>query len=281
MGLGFTGLEAAIYRCLVEHAPATGYRVAQQLGKPIANTYKALESLEAKGAVLIEEGEHRRCRAVAPAELLARLERSFRERCASAEAALRGLEGAGHDDRVYPIRTKGQALERARSMIDGASTTVLIDAFAAPIAALRGCIEAARDRGVRVGLLGYEPSGIEGVIEVVAGTFEWLSRWPGEQLVVVSDATQHLASVIERAGDGVVQAIWSPSLILAVSQHDGLMSQMIAHMLDTQMRSGASLETLRRERERLRGLSLLNTPGFAKLVGRHTQESAGRRTRDD
>ena len=54
--LGFTETEALAYAGLVPISPATGYRVAQAIGKPAANTYKALESLEAKGAVLVESG---------------------------------------------------------------------------------------------------------------------------------------------------------------------------------------------------------------------------------
>ena len=56
MALGFTGLEAEIYAFLLGQSSVTGYRVAQALGKPAANTYKAIESLERKEAVLIGYG---------------------------------------------------------------------------------------------------------------------------------------------------------------------------------------------------------------------------------
>lgn len=51
MDLGFTGLEADVYTALLAESPTTGYRVAQALGKAVANTYKAIASLEAKRAV--------------------------------------------------------------------------------------------------------------------------------------------------------------------------------------------------------------------------------------
>jgi sugar-specific transcriptional regulator TrmB len=49
MEFSFSGLEAEIYTFLLRDSPATGYRVAQALGKPVANTYKAIESLQNKG----------------------------------------------------------------------------------------------------------------------------------------------------------------------------------------------------------------------------------------
>lgn len=39
--LGFTELEASVYAYLVQKSPATGYRVAQAIRKPVANlSYK-------------------------------------------------------------------------------------------------------------------------------------------------------------------------------------------------------------------------------------------------
>src|SRR5262244_1295461 len=75
--LGFTALEAEVYTWLLGEPGATGYRIAQGIGKPVANTYKALESLQKKGAILVEEDESRLCRAVPPEELLTQLERGF------------------------------------------------------------------------------------------------------------------------------------------------------------------------------------------------------------
>ena len=78
--LGFTNLEAEIYTFLLQESPATGYRIAQAIGKPAANTYKTVQSLEKKGALLVDDSEKRLCRAVPADELLNRLERQFSER---------------------------------------------------------------------------------------------------------------------------------------------------------------------------------------------------------
>jgi HTH-type transcriptional regulator, sugar sensing transcriptional regulator len=49
ISLGFTPLEAEVYVCLVQDSPATGYRIAQTVGRPVAGIYKTIESLANKG----------------------------------------------------------------------------------------------------------------------------------------------------------------------------------------------------------------------------------------
>src|SRR5438105_14363228 len=99
-GLGFTALEAAAYAYLVQHSPATGYRIAHGIGKPIANTYKAIESLARKRAIIIEKTGSRLCRAVPPEEVLDQAEHSFRQRRDAASRALSMLPIAGQDPGV-------------------------------------------------------------------------------------------------------------------------------------------------------------------------------------
>src|SRR5438874_1780106 len=68
--LGVTGLEAEVYTFLLQESPATGYRAAQALGRPVAGIYKALEALAHRGAVVVEEGTTRQYRSVPGEELL-------------------------------------------------------------------------------------------------------------------------------------------------------------------------------------------------------------------
>src|ERR1043166_2874013 len=110
---GFTRLESEIYTFLLRESPATGYRVAQALKKAAANTYKAIESLQQKGAVLVEEGASRSCRAVPSDELLARLTRDFEWRRAEAELRLAELNSNATDERVYGLRSRSPRVDRA------------------------------------------------------------------------------------------------------------------------------------------------------------------------
>src|SRR5579863_6738164 len=123
--LGFTNLEAEIYAFLVSESPATGYRIAQAIGKPAANTYKAIQTLERKGAVVVEDGASRQCRAVPVDELLGRISREFHTHRDHAARALRELGQPKADDRVYQIRSLDGVLQRLRQMLVEAKGVVL------------------------------------------------------------------------------------------------------------------------------------------------------------
>lgn len=220
--LGFSAIETKIYVFLLRESPATGYRISHGIGKPTANTYKAITALQEKGALLIDEGEKRLVRAVPPRELLARLERGFSKQCAEAEEMLSSLEEAKPDSRVWQLSSVPQVYERARSILAAAKEIVLADVFPDQLSELLDDFNAAADRGVRIYVITYAP--------VANARFKTVSRpsdlehmaWPGDQLNIVSDASEHLLSMFSRSTGAVHQAIWSNSPYLSCLQHNNL-----------------------------------------------------------
>jgi HTH-type transcriptional regulator, sugar sensing transcriptional regulator len=81
--------------------PATGYRVSHAIGKPTANTSKAIAALAQRGAVICDDSGSRLCRAVPNEELLDRLARDFGERQQDAGNAQSKIRKATGGDRVY------------------------------------------------------------------------------------------------------------------------------------------------------------------------------------
>lgn len=221
VALGFTELEAAVYTYLVENSPATGYRVAHDVGKPVANTYKAIESLHQKGAVIIDEsGDNRQVRAVAPKELLDQLGEAFQQRHATATEALSHLQPDEQDFGVYTLTNAEQAFARASLMLERAREVVLADLFPLSLSRLRAQLEATAERGVTVVARIYEPTELKGVETVpsVRGA-ELIHRWPGQWLNLVADGQECLLSFLTRDGQEVHQAVWSGSPFLSLVYH--------------------------------------------------------------
>lgn len=268
--LGFTSLEASIYVFLLQESPATGYRVAQAVGKAAANVYKALETLERKGAVVIDEGRTRACRAVPAAELLSNLQTRFARSRAEAERQLERLAVESRDDRVYQLRTAEQVLQRAREMLARSSEFALIDAFPEPLELLTPDIEAAAERGVDVAVLAYRAVELEGAdVTLAPADRAFLDLWPGQQLSIVVDGGEFLQAMLSRDGTRVLQAIWSQSPFLACFLHDGVVSGLIATALEVGLAAGLTAEALRERREHYRRLTMPATPGFRALAARH------------
>ena len=226
-GLGFTEIEALVYVYLLQNEPSTGYRISHAVGKPTANTYKAVASLEQRGAVQVDEGDNRLVRAVPPEELLAVLERAARERDATAREALSGLSRDSADDRVYSLRDREQVLERARAMLQRAEGWVLGDIFPGPLAELAEDLTAAAGRGARVILKAYDDAELPGcrVLPTPAAAMP-AATWPGQQLSLVVDADEHLLALFDQSMLQVHQAVWSRSSFLSCLQHNHLAMEL-------------------------------------------------------
>jgi sugar-specific transcriptional regulator TrmB len=227
--LGLTELEAEVYAYLIGNSPATGYGVAKGLGKPAANTYKALESLHEKGAVVVEDGRNRLWRALPVDEVLGGLEARFLNLKSKAAAELSSLTRAPDDERVYHLKTPDQVFEKFRRILKGAEEVALLDLFPLAVSELRQDIETVAARGVAVAIKIYEPCEIAGAEVVVDPSGrETLKRWPAVWANGVVDAREHLMALLSADGERVHQAIWSGSAYLSCVYHCGLAYE-IAH----------------------------------------------------
>jgi sugar-specific transcriptional regulator TrmB len=269
--LGFTTLEAEVYAVLVEHSPATAYRVAQELGKAAANVYQAVESLQRKGAILVEETSSRVCRAVPPNELIQRLERQFAQARARAQKALARLSRTRGDERVYDLRSTDQVLARARTMLRQTEQMVLCDLFPEAAVELREEVEAAAARGRRVCVQIYRPIELDPRITVFLKPDgeRQLRVWPGQWMNIVADAREHLLAFFHHGLGGIHQAVWSESVYLSLLYFSGLSSEMTAGAAETILGGDGSSEPLRKAfaaaRASVRGPDL---PGFVELLAR-------------
>lgn len=230
--LGFTELEATVYAYLVQHSPATGYRIARAIGKPVSNTYKAIEALQRKGAVLVDETGNRMCRALPPEDLLEQAERTFRQRHGEAKRALGRLPRARHDEGVYGLASREQVYDRCRKMLSRAKAVALLDLFPGPLADLLPEIRACARRGVAVAVQVYETTTIPGVETVRHGQADTvLQKWNGHWLNCAIDGAELLISFMARDGNAVHQAIWSRSPFLCTVYGSALGAELLASRL--------------------------------------------------
>lgn len=253
-------IEALVYACLVQEGPASGYRISHAIGKPTANTYKAIASLAQQGAVQVDSGEGKLVRAIPPDELLAGLERRAREKREAARTLLAERAARPDDDRVYSLKARDQVLERARAMLGRAREIVLADLFPGPLAALASDLAEAAARGVKVVAKVYERRDVPGVAEVPEPDAERaLSEWPGQQLSLVVDADEHLLALFDEALVRVHQAVWSRSTFLSCLHHN----HVAMELLHTAWKGRGSLSGS----DALVGISLLASrpPGLRRL----------------
>jgi sugar-specific transcriptional regulator TrmB len=279
LAFGFTELEAEIYIFLLQEWPATGYRVAQGIGKPVANTYKAIESLQHKGAIMVDEGANRLCRALPAEELLAQLERNFQRSRKQAARALAPLRGGQEDDRVYQLKSLPQVLERCFQMLDRAQELVVLDVFPQPLEEIRSAVEQTVARGVQVAVHAYQPVVLRGA-EVFFDPRgpSILQRWPGQWLNLVVDGQEFLMALVNAEGTGLHQAIWSGNACVAYLYYGALSAELGLGQVEHLLEQGATAAELRRGVAHFRAFFKKDLKGYRKMFdrfGKQDQEGAG------
>lgn len=265
--LGFTELEATIYSYLVENSPATPYRVAQKIGKPVANTYKAVEALYQKGAILIDQTNNRLCQAVSPDELLGKLKHSFLDRHQNAIEALSELKPSGDREKIFSLATPQQVFDRCRSLVEQAEAIILVDAFPGVIKTLQPWLEAAAERQITVVLQVYEPIEMKGVETVVFQSAElMLQRWQGQWLILVVDGAEYLFAFLSDEGASVHNAIWCGSAFLALPQHSNLALAFRASIIEELIKKEVPYDKILEELKRTEEWQMMGRRGYSKLT---------------
>lgn len=274
--LGFNQLESEVYVLLLSSPPMTAYGVARQLAKATANVYKAVEVLARKGAVVIEEGDNRLCRAVPFPEFMRRAERDYRDTLRTAAATLAALGAPPPDERVYRMDSAPQVFEAAREMLETRARKIaIVDAFPSALERISASIRKAADRGVRVLVEAYQPVRIPGA-QVVSARFASAApdQWRSEQLNVVIDGREHLIALLSSDLASVHQAVWSNSLYLSCIHHAGRACEhTLVRMIEAQDRGAAPDAILRLLKEHRFFLSD-EVPGQKELLRRHVEPPA-------
>ena len=237
--LGLTQMEALAYAYLVANPSSTGYRVARGIGKPTANVYRALESLGRKGAVLQDRAATPSFRALAPDDLLARLEHDFMQRKSAAAEKLASLQPDEGDERIYALNAPDQVMTRARLMLASARRVVLVNTATTVAERVHDEIAEARARRVRV-LLCTRAEGSPPHHD----TFPRASAAPGvlPSLRIVADAREVLLASFDHDEARTHEAFWTRSSFLARSLHDALAAELCCARIETMMAGGLSAE---------------------------------------
>jgi len=225
--LGFTHLESEIYIYLLGSEASSGYAIAQAISKPAANVYKAINTMEQKGAILIDEGSTRLCHAVPAEELLNALQHNFETNKKQAGQFLESIDTAHANDKVFRLKKPEQVFEKCRNLIAHANKFVLVDAFKPALSPLLGDMEAAQGRGVEIAIHSYEATELPGVRAFLNPKGNDTRRkWQGQWLNLTVDAKNFIMAYFTEDLKKVEMAIWSNSPYISTVYHSALVSEL-------------------------------------------------------
>lgn len=253
--LGFTSLEAEIYVFLLQHSPATGYKIAKGIGRSFTNTYKALAGLQARGAILVDESESKLSRAVPVEELMDQLQARFTEQRRKAEAAVNRLPLSPADTGIYRFNSVDQVYERFRVMLRECEERALVELFPGPCKKLRKPVEEAAARGIDLSVRTYAGETFEGVRMIHSPFSESnMESWNSQWMALFIDGRQFLLAHISQDEKGVYEAIWSANLFLARAFYSYINSDLHHYSFRPMLEQASSVDQMREEYQRTEAL---------------------------
>lgn len=271
--IGLNQLEAEVYYLLLSESSMTAYKVGKLLKKPTANIYKAVEVLFNKGAIIIEEGKNKLCKAIDPEEFIAIQERQFAAKAKQVSNALANIKPRTEEEKTYSLDSVSLALEKTKRMIDEAKVIVVVDAFPLALDALIEHLNSAVKRGIKVVVQSYSEVVIDGAdIFITQNPDEVISYWQSQQLNVVVDGHESLIALFDKTLSNVYHATWSTNVYLSCIMHAGRLCEQTIHKLMAVPDSGNKLVEIEAILKAHQFISNSGVPGVQTLFERYLME---------
>jgi sugar-specific transcriptional regulator TrmB len=159
--LGWGDYEARAYLALLQHNPATGYRIGKESGVPTAKVYEALARLVERGAARLlpsAEGDSAQYVPVSPEEVMAGLRARHAHMLDELTRELAALSVSSPDTPdAQRLRGRAPVLGRANALLTNARQSVALALPWGWESALRAGLDAAKARHVRLDRVALSP----------------------------------------------------------------------------------------------------------------------------
>lgn len=249
--LGFTEYEGKAYLALLRESPLTGYAAAKNSGVPRAKIYEVLNSLTARGDVLVSPGDPPLYSALPVRELIEKHRRQTEAALTRAEAELQRYELPSCDhENIWNLTGPEAIWSKIREAIVSASGRILMEIWAEDFPGIQAELEAAAKRGVRILLVTYgEISAPWAEIYRHDRDEEITREYGGRWIVFSADDAQVIAGTV--SPESPCRAAWSrhPGLVMPITEviiHDLYVWEMLnAHREALEETFGKHLSKLR------------------------------------
>jgi len=268
MELGLTRLQARIYLSLLRNSPRTGYQVAKELDEPVANTYKALDSLRKEGLALVEESARIKAYAAQPIGLfLDQRERRFSRKREILESSLKSLVPASPGEGFYAIETTDQLYALSSSLIGKARDAVAVDGTALPLELLRKDLGKAARKGRRVLVKSYKDIEIPGCAVVYSKDMTSpAAGLPIHLLHLVVPGQGYIIALTDLENARLLSGVFVRSLFLSILAFNGFTMEFLVTRAWDMLHRGRSGDEVLEEWNRLRDFAASRTSAWGDLI---------------
>lgn len=230
--LNFTEYEAKAYLALLEESPLTGYAAAKNSGVPRSRIYEVLDSLAARGDILVSHGATPQYVPV-PAKVMIKNRRlNAEENFKSAELSLEQFSRAAKNrDNIWNIAGHNEILEKVKECIASAERRILLEVWKEDFSYLETELEKASKKGVQITIVAYGrvESNFAKVYQHDLSS-EITDEYGGRWIVLSADDSEVAAGIVSLGKDS--RAAWTmhQGLVMPITEviiHDLYISEIM------------------------------------------------------
>ncbi|MCK4978804.1 MAG: hypothetical protein KAS62_00340 [Candidatus Delongbacteria bacterium] len=221
--IGLNDLETNVYIWLLENKRSTGYKIAGQINKPVANTYKALGSLESKGAVVSDKTSGKAFFDTVPVEeFLNKIENEFTNTRKNIISEVKKLDIKQDSGGIYELHSVEQAYEKAASMIKSADNILLIDCFPKPLKKIKNYIKKAGKGEANIYLKNYCEEKIDNINQIASKNPDIsIDSLAGQWMMIIKDTEESLIAMFSQDCTELKHCIWTKDKFLSFVLFNG------------------------------------------------------------
>jgi len=210
--VGMNNLEAEIYLTLLQKPGLTGYKIAGEISKPAANTYKALNQLETKGLVVYTETDSNKTYSVIDInEYMDKIANSFESKRKMINEQIKHLKTPQRNFGNFNLTDKALVIEKAKNLILNAEKILTVDIFPIPYNLLKESIQKKEsEESAKIYLKLYHQT--EQICKHTIDSYrgdDHIESWTGQWLILCRDGVESLIACFKRETEELIHAVWS------------------------------------------------------------------------
>ncbi len=229
--VGFTLYEARLYAALLQHGPQNGNELSRRSGVPSSKVYGTVEKMTLEGTVqTIRTPSGTQFVALDPNQVVDRLRRRYNDPLDFLAEKLPPLATTVPDQALLSVVGASGVIDAARQLIDTAQDELSLSIWDAELNELRGSLESAAKRKVRIFGMLYSQSALLPPGTWHRHSYEGIvgNRVQGRMLTLVADDAEALVARLPDRGEAVGVRTRNSVLTLIVSEylhHDLVLQQ--------------------------------------------------------
>ncbi|MFC2156556.1 helix-turn-helix domain-containing protein [Acidobacteriota bacterium] len=225
--IGLSKLQSRIYLSLLNGVKSTGYQIAKLLNEPAANTYKALESLQKTGLVLLDESTKVKYYTAQPiCNYLDQIEHRFASKRKVLEDSIASVVPAPALEGIYGIENIEQLYILVSGLIKKGKDIIALDSSPLPIEYLKKQVGNAAKQGTKVLIKSYTEIEIPGTdVAFCREMGSPIYDQPIQYLHLIVPGEGYITALLDRDNKQLLYGVYTQNLFLSIVAYSGFSTE--------------------------------------------------------